>query len=189
MFHQTDSRYHRIQGKHNVRTAIWIKTAPMLAADDICWVPRAFRLLCISWVALASETTASDQDDVPPGHNFIEDREPRLGKSITHEIEKSRPRRVSIARLNPIRRAKLRWFSGRRPTRIEMNMMLSIPRTISRAVNVTSATHACGLVSHSNKRLPLYDIQTCRDIFSLLFFFGRALPLDRGILASGRLAR
>src|SRR5690606_17570888 len=38
---------------------------------------------------------------------------------------------------------------GRRATNIEMKMMLSMPRTISRAVRVKKATQISGLVSHS----------------------------------------
>src|SRR5689334_1226554 len=50
-----------------------------------------------------------------------------------------------------------------------MKMILSIPRTISRAVKVTSATHASGLVSHSNIifpfRLGLYLISAILPLF------------------------
>jgi len=42
------------------------------------------------------------------------------------------------------------WSAGSLPARIEMKMMLSMPRTISSTVSVSSATQASGLVSQSN---------------------------------------
>ncbi len=49
--------------------------------------------------------------------------------------------RLIMARARPSTRARLRLSPGRRPTRTEMKMMLSMPRTISRAVSVASAIH------------------------------------------------
>jgi len=56
----------------------------------------------------------------------------------------SSSRRESMARLRPKTRPVFCWASGRRPTRMEMNTMLSMPRTISRRVRVVRAAHALG---------------------------------------------
>ena len=58
--------------------------------------------------------------------------------------EASRAIRVPIASSRPSRRARLRCAAGRRPTRIEMKMMLSTPSTISSAVSVARAIQAFG---------------------------------------------
>ena len=50
--------------------------------------------------------------------------------------------RVTIAPANPRVRARALCSLGSRPDRIEMKMMLSIPRTISSAVSVPSAIQA-----------------------------------------------
>src|SRR3954453_588413 len=63
---------------------------------------------------------------------------------------------------------------------MEMNMMLSIPRTISRAVNVTSATHASGLVSHSNKCLPLYEGHKAPRCFFAMVFLWQGIAFKWG---------
>jgi len=68
----------------------------------------------------------------------------------THASESRSPMRVTIANASPSVRARWRYASGRRPTSIEMKMMLSTPRTTSSAVSVTSAIHASGSSSHSN---------------------------------------
>ena len=56
----------------------------------------------------------------------------------------------------PASAARARCASGSRPTSIEMKMMLSTPRTISSAVSVKSAIHACGSDSHSMGNLPAF---------------------------------
>jgi hypothetical protein len=49
--------------------------------------------------------------------------------------------------------------------------MLSIPRTISSVVNVTNATHASGLVSHSNIHTPHSQLSGTQT------FYLNALPV------------
>src|SRR5262245_5412095 len=55
-------------------------------------------------------------------------------------IVSSRAMRANIARKRPMRRAVSRRSGGRRPHRIAMKTMLSMPRTISSEVRVRSAT-------------------------------------------------
>ena len=64
-------------------------------------------------------------------------------------IDSSRPMRVTIARARPKKRVRACMCGGMRPTRMAIMMMLSMPRTISRAVKVKKATQISGLVSHS----------------------------------------
>jgi hypothetical protein len=66
--------------------------------------------------------------------------------------------RMNMANASPSIRARGRCASGSRPTNIEMNMTLSTPRTISSAVNVTSAIHACGSDSYSMGNLPAFRV-------------------------------
>src|SRR5690606_5100161 len=70
-------------------------------------------------------------------------------RPITQEIAKSSRIRVSIASPSPRLRARACWAWGSFPERIDMKMMLSIPRTTSNTVRVSSATHVSGLESHS----------------------------------------
>src|SRR5690242_15900071 len=52
--------------------------------------------------------------------------------------------RVSIASARPVIRAGPCWGGGSFPTRIEMKMMLSSPRTISSSDKVRKASQFCG---------------------------------------------
>ena len=71
-------------------------------------------------------------------------------RDITHASEKSRPSLANMAKESPRRLAKLRWPCGNRFTSIDRKIILSIPRTISKAVKVPSATHASGEAIQSN---------------------------------------
>ncbi len=72
-----------------------------------------------------------------------------LVRRITQAMDSSSRIRVPMASARPKKRAFGCCSLGRRLTRIEMKMMLSMPRTISRAVRVRKATHISGLLSHS----------------------------------------
>ncbi len=63
---------------------------------------------------------------------------------IIQASENSSPIRVTIAPSRPMRRARGCWSAGSFPDRIEMKMMLSTPRTISRNVSVASAIQISG---------------------------------------------
>src|SRR5512139_2570455 len=76
---------------------------------------------------------------------------------ITQVMDSSSRMRVTMAKPSPSTRPLFRWCWGSLPTRMEMKMMLSMPRTISSAVSVTSAIHASGLVSQSIIELPSSD--------------------------------
>ena len=52
---------------------------------------------------------------------------------------------MTIASIRPIVRARFTWSAGSLPARIEMNTMLSMPRTISSAVSVSRAIQICGV--------------------------------------------
>ena len=71
---------------------------------------------------------------------------------MTQVIDSNSRIRVTIARARPKKRVRGCRCFGMRPTRIEIMMMLSMPRTISRAVRVKNAIQISGLVSHSMKR-------------------------------------
>ncbi|MNS76336.1 hypothetical protein D3C72_1098800 [compost metagenome] len=68
---------------------------------------------------------------------------------MTQVIDSSSMIRVTMARARPKIRVRGCMCLGMRLTRIEIMMMLSIPRTISSAVRVKKATQISGLVSHS----------------------------------------
>jgi hypothetical protein len=57
--------------------------------------------------------------------------------------------RMNIASASPVCRARRCCSLGSFPARIEMKMMLSMPRTISSAVRVAKPIQACGSVIQS----------------------------------------
>jgi hypothetical protein len=66
-----------------------------------------------------------------------------------HEIVSSSRIRIPIASPRPMIRARSRSAKGRRWTRMEMKITLSIPRTISSTVSVSRATQVSGFVRSS----------------------------------------
>jgi hypothetical protein len=56
---------------------------------------------------------------------------------------------VNIASPRPIVRADPCWSFGRRPARMEMKMILSMPKTISNTVRVASAIRLSGFSNQS----------------------------------------
>ncbi len=70
-------------------------------------------------------------------------------RPISHTSTLSRTMRNTSASSRPIWRARLACSGGMRETITEMKMTLSMPSTISSAVNVNSAAQASGLVSNS----------------------------------------
>jgi hypothetical protein len=79
---------------------------------------------------------------------------PRIVKSgavslTIHASESSSSTRMIIAIARPMVRAFFCCSIGSLPDRMEMKMTLSMPRTISRTVNVNRAIHACGSESHA----------------------------------------
>ncbi len=71
---------------------------------------------------------------------------------MTHEIEIRSRIRMPIASPSPIDRPFACCSGGSLPVRIEMKMMLSMPRTISSVVSVARATQALGSEIQSNMR-------------------------------------
>jgi hypothetical protein len=63
---------------------------------------------------------------------------------ISHLMDSSSRIRVTNAKPRPMVRALTRWVGGSFPARIEIKITLSIPRTISRKVNVTRLTQVFG---------------------------------------------
>jgi len=55
--------------------------------------------------------------------------------------------RVTIASARPLMRALFCSAGGRRSTRMEMKIRLSMPRTISSSASVTNASQMCGSAS------------------------------------------
>ena len=70
-------------------------------------------------------------------------------KLITQLKENSKAKRDNIAKPRPRRRALSRCSGGKRPTRMEMKMMLSTPKTISSAVSMANASHRLGSINIS----------------------------------------
>jgi len=67
---------------------------------------------------------------------------------ISHTSRLSSRIRNASASVSPICRARFACACGIPETMTDRKMMLSMPRTISSAVNVNSAAHASGLVSN-----------------------------------------
>jgi hypothetical protein len=61
-----------------------------------------------------------------------------------HDNSNNRPMRMNMARNRPSRRANSCFSRGSLSTRMEMKMMLSMPRTSSRAVSVKKAIQISG---------------------------------------------
>ena len=72
-----------------------------------------------------------------------------LSSFTTQARPHSRMIRVISASPNPHWRALRCWAAGSFPLRIEMKMMLSMPRTISSTVNVNKLIQISGLEIHS----------------------------------------
>ena len=79
---------------------------------------------------------------------------------MTQASDNSNRMRVIMAPPSPRTRALCRCWGGSLPTRIEMKMMLSMPSTISRRVNVASAIQALGSNNQSNMSRSCGDEQT-----------------------------
>ena len=78
-------------------------------------------------------------------------------KPTIQDKTKSSPIRMNMAMNKPIFLASSRFSNGSLSTNIEMNMMLSMPRTNSSAVSVANAIHASGevMISILNEFLDL----------------------------------
>ena len=63
---------------------------------------------------------------------------------MTHVSVNNSNKREIIAKPIPSRLALSRMCGGKRPTKIEMKMMLSMPRTISKAANIAKAIQTFG---------------------------------------------
>ena len=68
---------------------------------------------------------------------------------MIQDSENSSSTRVIMAPSRPMRRARGCCSGGSFPDRMEMKMMLSTPRTISRKVSVARAIQICGSVIQS----------------------------------------
>ena len=68
-------------------------------------------------------------------------------RPTTQLMASSSRMRMPMAATMPTRRALSRWSSGSLLARIEMKMMLSMPRTISSTVRVSSASQTSGFMS------------------------------------------
>ena len=112
----------------------------------------AFQLFVNLVRALRNEEQAADeQNHVAAGDLVCRTRRTSgVVSRITQVIDHSSAMRMNIASESPIFRARARSSAGSLPARIEMNTMLSMPRTISRIVSVARAIHPSALVVHPN---------------------------------------
>ena len=69
---------------------------------------------------------------------------------IIQNSESSKMILVIIAKPSPKMRPLPLCSGGSLPTKIAINMMLSMPKTISKPVSVSSDIHASGELNHSN---------------------------------------
>ena len=95
-----------------------------------------------------------------------------------HDSATSSPIRDTNAPASPIERARPRCSSGSLPARIEMNTMLSTPRTSSSAASVARLTHASGEVTISS----MFNLERSATPRSSLATHHRAFSVasDRG---------
>jgi hypothetical protein len=97
---------------------------------------------------------------------------------ITQVIDSSNRMRVTMAKPRPRRRPMLRCSGGRRPTRIEMKMMLSTPSTISSATRVMRAIQPSGVDIQANHSIQclLGSVRTAllRRVYSVIRPHGKA---------------
>ena len=104
----------------------------------------------ISWVLLASRNRPPTiRIRSRPDTGWLKTVNSGEVRRMIQASDSSSRMRMIMARARPIVRPFWRCSAGSLPARIEMKMMLSIPRTISRAVNVINAIHAWGSLSHS----------------------------------------
>src|SRR5215831_18761185 len=99
---------------------------------------------------------------------------------MIHEIVRSSRMRMPRARVMPSRRASSCWLAGSFVTRIAMNTMLSMPRTISIRVSVARPRRASkertdGIANNPTRRAPALAIGGASRIDS-----GRGAPHHDG---------
>ena len=82
--------------------------------------------------------------------------------AIKSVIPKSKAIRINIARNKPILVALFRFSGGNFPVTIDIKMILSIPRMISRKVNVNKATQASGFKNTSIYFVIIYKLKKQR---------------------------
>src|SRR6516164_334159 len=82
-------------------------------------------------------------------------------RRVSHTTENSNAMRVSIASARPLMRAVACDCGGNRPTRIEMKMTLSMPRTISSSDSARKASQRCGSAIRAAGS-PLRQVVECR---------------------------
>jgi hypothetical protein len=131
--------------------AIWITITAKLANTRVLRFSSAPS--SVPWISV----TLFASRNRPPNNRMMSRPEnsnpnkPNQGfvRRVSQTIENSSAMRVTIANARPVMRAVSRRSGGRRLTRMEMKMMLSMPSTISRADSVRNAIHACGSVSSS----------------------------------------
>jgi hypothetical protein len=110
----------------------------------------AFELLVDIACALVKQKEATcDLDDVSPRKYMAEQFGQLLRKLKTQATEASRVRRVISANPKPTCRAQCWNSTGNRLARIVMNTRLSMPSTISSAVNVKRLAQTSESVSQS----------------------------------------
>ena len=125
-------------------SAIWMMMAPNEAVPRVspwCSSPSSF-----SWIS----KVALIRRKRPPARRMrsrpemVCDSMAKRGvvSVINHERDISKSNRVIMATANPTVRALDCSSGGSFPAKMEMKMMLSIPRTISRAVSVSRAIQA-----------------------------------------------
>src|SRR5690606_32248123 len=132
-------------------TMIWAMTAmKLVAAPGATCSEAPSSFWWISWVALPMRNRPPPIRIRSRHENAWPNSENRGAVSpMIHAIMNSRPRRVTAAPRMPSLRARSRCASGSLPARIEMKMMLSMPRTSSSAVSVASAIQISGFASAS----------------------------------------
>ena len=104
-----------------------------------------------------SSTVALNSKKKPPTSiirsRALKVKSPTLNSGLvsvtSHEIEASNSRRMTIARMSPVTRARLRSAGGSFSARMAINTKLSIPRTSSMTTSVTSPAQIDGSAIHS----------------------------------------
>src|SRR5690606_12166950 len=89
---------------------------------------------------------------------------------MTHLMENNKATRMTKANMSPIRRARFCCSKGNLPLWIEIKTMLSIPKTISKTVNVKKEIHICGSSNHSIRKIK--KLNTCFLLKDQTFYRG-----------------
>ena len=139
----------KMMSKTAICTSVPLKLALPPLALCSCVSPVA-----LEWISSVDLTSRNNPPPISTKSRPLKSRASTLNSGLVSPMIQLRLRsssmRVNIASASPIIRARPRCASGKRPHKIAIKMILSMPSTISSPVSVARLIHASGEAIHSN---------------------------------------